>query len=102
MPVEVIEEQAQTWASLLAKAGAEVSVVDGRSTVGGGSLPGETLPTRLVAIQAPSPDDLARRLRLGQPAVVGRIEEDRFLLDPRTVMPEQEGTLIERVKLALT
>jgi L-seryl-tRNA(Ser) seleniumtransferase len=41
-------------------------------------------------------------LRLGQPAVVGRIEEDRFLLDPRTVMPEQEETLIERVRLALT
>jgi L-seryl-tRNA(Ser) seleniumtransferase len=102
MPVKTIEERAQTWASLLAEAGAEVSVVDGRSTIGGGSLPGETLPTRLAAIQVPSPDDLARRLRLGQPAVVGRIEEDRFLLDPRTVMPEQEETLIERVRLALT
>jgi L-seryl-tRNA(Ser) seleniumtransferase len=102
MPVEAIEERAQAWTSLLAGAGAEVSVVDGRSTVGGGSLPGETLPTRLVAIQMPSPDELAHRLRLAQPALVGRIEEDRFLLDPRTVMPEQEGTLIERVRLALT
>jgi L-seryl-tRNA(Ser) seleniumtransferase len=102
MPVETIEERAQAWASFLAKVGAKVSLVNGRSTVGGGSLPGETLPTKLVAIQVPSPDDLARHLRLGQPAVVGRIEGDRFLLDPRTVMPEQEGTLIERVKLALT
>jgi L-seryl-tRNA(Ser) seleniumtransferase len=102
MPVAAIEERAQAWASLLAGAEAEVSVVDGRSTVGGGSLPGETLPTRLVAIQVPSPDDLARRLRLGQPAVVGRIEGDRFLMDPRTVMPEQEGILIERARLALT
>jgi L-seryl-tRNA(Ser) seleniumtransferase len=106
MPMEAIGERAQAWASLLAEAGAEVSVVDGCSTVGGGSLPGETLSTRLVAIQVPSPDDLARRLRLGQPAVVGRIEGDRFLLDPRTVMPEQEGTLIalveKVVKLALT
>ena len=101
MPVETIEERARAWASLLAGAGAEVSVVEGRSTVGGGSLPGETLPTRLVAIQVPSPDELARRLRLGQPAVVGRIEEDRFLMDPRTVMPEEEETLIERVRLAL-
>jgi len=102
MPVEAIEERAQAWASLLAKVGVEVSVVDGRSTVGGGSLPGETLPTRLVVIQVPAPDDLARRLRLGQPAVVGRIERDRFLMDPRTVMPEQEGTLVEKVRLALT
>jgi L-seryl-tRNA(Ser) seleniumtransferase len=102
MPIETIEERAQSWASLLAKTGAEVNVVEGHSAVGGGSLPGETLPTKLVAIRVPSPDDLARRLRLGQPAVVGRIEGDRFLLDPRTVMPEQEETLIERVKLTLT
>jgi L-seryl-tRNA(Ser) seleniumtransferase len=102
MPVETLEERAQSWASLLSEAGAEVGVVNGRSTVGGGSLPGETLPTRLVAIQVPSPDELARRLRQGQPAVAARIEEDRFLLDPRTVMLDQEETLIESVRLALT
>jgi L-seryl-tRNA(Ser) seleniumtransferase len=101
-PVEAIEERAQDWASLLAETGAEINVRDGRSTVGGGSLPGETLPTKLVTIRVPSPDDLSRRLRLGRPAVVGRIEGDRFLLDPRTVMPGQEETLIERLRLALT
>ncbi len=99
-PLEVIEARARTWAEKLAEAGA-VSVVEGRSTVGGGSLPDETLPTRLVAIQAPSPDELARRLRGGEPPVVGHIEDDRFLLDPRTVLPEEEEELIAAVRRAL-
>jgi L-seryl-tRNA(Ser) seleniumtransferase len=94
MPLAEIEERAQRWARQLERAGAQVAVTAGRSTVGGGSLPGETLPTRLVAIQTPSPDDVARRLRLGHPPVVGRIERDQLLLDPRTVLPEQDDDLL--------
>ncbi|MFQ6059423.1 MAG: L-seryl-tRNA(Sec) selenium transferase, partial [Anaerolineae bacterium] len=97
MPLSEIEERARTWAQQLEGLGVNVAVVDGQSTVGGGSLPGETLPTRLVALQTPSPDDLARRLRLGDPPVVGRIERDQLLLDPRTVLPEQDGDLLRAV-----
>ena len=101
MPLAEIEERAQSWARQLERAGARVAVMDGRSTVGGGSLPGETLPTRLVTIHILSPDNLARRLRLGEPPVVGRIERDRLLLDPRTVLPEQDGDLLRAVKATL-
>ena len=66
--------------------------------MGGGSLPGETLPTRLVAIRVDSPDGLARRLRAGHPPVIGRIEDDLFLLDPRTVLAEEDEVLIEAIK----
>jgi L-seryl-tRNA(Ser) seleniumtransferase len=69
-------------------------VVDGRSTVGGGSLPGTSLPTALVAIDHADVGGLARRLRLGQPAVVGRIQDGRLLIDPRTVLPDQVDTLL--------
>ncbi len=71
--------------------------------VGGGSLPEESLPTRLVAIPGDGADlsDLARRLRLGDPPVVARIERDMLLLDPRTVRPEDDRTLIAAVKAAL-
>ena len=62
----------------------------GRSAVGGGSLPGETLPTHLVTLAADSPDAVAARLRAGEPPVITRIEDDRLVLDPRTVLPEQE------------
>jgi L-seryl-tRNA(Ser) seleniumtransferase len=101
LPLAEIEARAQGWARQLETAGGQVAVTDGRSTVGGGSLPGETLPTRLVAIQTPSPDDVARRLRLGEPPVVGRIEQDQLLLDPRTVLPEQDEDLLRAVKAAL-
>jgi L-seryl-tRNA(Ser) seleniumtransferase len=98
MPVKAIEQRALAWAKKLAEAGIVARVVDGCSTVGGGSLPGETLPTRLAAIQADSPDELARRLRAGDPPVIGRIEDDLFLLDPRTVLDEEDAVLIEAIK----
>ena len=68
-------------------------MVPGRSTVGGGSLPGETLPTCLVALEVDSPDAVAAHLRAGEPPVITRIEDDRLVLDPRTVLPEQEEML---------
>ena len=67
------------------------------SAVGGGSLPGETLPSFAVAIGG-APDDLARRLRQGTPPVIGRIADDRLLLDVRTVLEEQEETLISVIR----
>ena len=97
-PIEAIEERAMDWAEKLAEAGIAATVVGGRSTVGGGSLPGETLPTRLVAIQVDSPNELARRLRAGDPPVIGCIEDDLFLLDPRTVLAGEDAVLIEAIK----
>ena len=100
-PLEALQERAKAWAERLREAGIAASVVDGRSAVGGGSLPGETLPTKLVAIEADSPDELARRLRLGDPPVIGRIEGDRLLLDPRTVLEGEDELLLEAVRRAL-
>jgi L-seryl-tRNA(Ser) seleniumtransferase len=74
------------------------SVVSCASAVGGGSLPGETLPSFAVALAGASPDDLARRLRLGDPPVVGRIADGRLLLDVRTVLEEQDEALVEAVQ----
>jgi L-seryl-tRNA(Ser) seleniumtransferase len=97
-PIEAIEGRAMDWAEKLAEVGIAARVVDGRSTVGGGSLPGETLPTKLVVIQVDSPDELARRLRAGDPPVIGRIEDDFFLLDPRTVLAEEDEVLVEAIR----
>ncbi len=71
------------------------------SAVGGGSLPGETLPSYAVALLAGSPDALAARLRAGDPPVVARIADDRLLLDLRTVLEEQEDTLAACVERGL-
>jgi L-seryl-tRNA(Ser) seleniumtransferase len=67
------------------------------STVGGGSLPGEVLPTQALAVSHSRPDALAAALRRGNPPVVGRIAANRLLLDPRTVMPELDGSLLAAV-----
>lgn len=64
-------------------------MVDSESTVGGGSLPGEVLPSVALALTAAAPDALAARLRQAEPPVVGRIRNDRLQLDPRTVLPRQ-------------
>ena len=90
-----IKRTARRWARRLQSAGVPVEVISGQSTVGGGSLPGETLPTWLVAIQHPRPNTLASRLRSSDPPIIGRIEDDQLLLDPRTVLPGQEKGLVE-------
>ena len=79
----------------------EAAVVDGQSTVGGGSLPEETLPTRLVAIRVTAPQELAQRLRVGSPPVIARIENDALLLDLRTVLPTHEPALRQALQAAL-
>ena len=86
LPVSEIEQQAQVFAQQLQAAGLSAEVIDGQSTVGGGSLPGETLPTKLVVLAVNNPDDFLARLRHGDPPVVARIENDRVVLDLRTVM----------------
>jgi L-seryl-tRNA(Ser) seleniumtransferase len=71
-------------------------VVDGVSTIGGGSAPGSELPTRLLALThgTMSPAEIEERLRRSDPPVIARIEENRVLLDLRTVPPDQDGQLL--------
>jgi L-seryl-tRNA(Ser) seleniumtransferase len=84
-----IRETAEKWAS---KVGG--LVISGESTVGGGSLPGTALPTALLAIKSDAPNCALEQLRHAAPPVVARIADGRILLDPRTVLPEQEMDLL--------
>ncbi len=77
------------------------SVIEGESTVGGGSLPGEGLPTFLLALEVRSPDRLLASLRKQNPPIIARTADDQVLLDPRTVRPDQEGALLVGLKNAL-
>jgi L-seryl-tRNA(Ser) seleniumtransferase len=99
-PVRQIGARARRWARSI---GDGASVVDGRSMVGGGSLPEESLPTKLVAVPAAGGaalEALARGLRLGDPPIIGRIEGGRLLLDPRTVDPKDDAAVVRGVKAA--
>jgi L-seryl-tRNA(Ser) seleniumtransferase len=101
LPAEHLEQRAQAWVRRLTAAGIEARVIEGRSAAGGGSLPGETVPTRLAAIAVGSPDALSARLRENEPPVIARIENDLLCLDPRTVLPAQEQALLAAVLAAV-
>jgi L-seryl-tRNA(Ser) seleniumtransferase len=90
MTADIIRRRAEAWAADLGRG----TVVAARSTVGGGSLPEETLPTWAVALESEHVSALAADLRQATPPVIGRIEGGLLLLDPRTVMPEQDEALL--------
>ena len=92
-PLEELAARSADLAAGLCAAGIPTTVVQATSTVGGGALPGETLPTWATAVATASPDALAAALRRGEPPVVGRIVEGQLLLDLRTVPSEADDTL---------
>jgi len=96
-----LSARAERWRAALADLAPEAKVRDGRSAVGGGSLPEVTLPTRLLALPGPEREKLAERLRRGDPAVVARIEEGLLVLDPRTVLPGEDELLLGALRVAL-
>ena len=98
-PEAALRARAEELAAALRERSVAAESVASVATVGGGSLPGESLPSRAVAIDAAGPgvDELARRLRTGEPGVFGRIERGRLLLDLRTVLPEDDERLREAV-----
>lgn len=136
-PPDALAQRARRWAQQLSVWQIQAEIIEGQSTIGGGSLPGETLPTTLLALREtallkqqggnskaddpranghqepfathhqPAPkrsalDTLAARLRAGDPPVVARILRNHLLLDPRTVLPEQDTALLEALKAAIS
>jgi L-seryl-tRNA(Ser) seleniumtransferase len=97
-----LRARAEEWLRALGEAGGGCEVREARSAVGGGSLPEVTLPTAVLALPAVDADGLAERLRRADPPVVGRIEDGRVLLDPRTVMPGEDEAVVRAIRAALT
>ncbi|MGH7130279.1 MAG: L-seryl-tRNA(Sec) selenium transferase, partial [Planctomycetaceae bacterium] len=95
-----LQERANRWAEAL---GEKASVIRSVTVVGGGSLPGKTLPSCAVALESGErgPDALARRLRLGSPHIFPRIVDGRVTIDARTVLPRQDEHLLAALRHAL-
>jgi L-seryl-tRNA(Ser) seleniumtransferase len=86
---------------LVADVGESVEGLATEATVGGGSLPGETLPSYGVAIGRGRAEPVLASLRRGRPSVIGRIEAGRVILDLRTVEPERDADLATAVRAAI-
>ena len=96
---EALRQRAVRWKSSLSE---RYTVVESRSAIGGGSLPGETLPTWVLTFDASGiaggAEVVMKRLREGQPPVVARVEDENVLFDPRTVGPDEDETLLTALR----
>lgn len=88
-PLAEITAKARYWAEQTGGI-----VMSGESAVGGGSLPGASLPTSLLAIETSAPHDFLAQLRQESPPVIARVSAGRVLFDPRTILPEQEADFL--------
>ncbi len=92
-----IQKRAETWKNTLGLG----QVIPSQSTVGGGSLPEETLPTYVLALPVRSPNRFMDRLRRCQPPVIGRLDADNVIFDPRTVLEDQDQELIAAISISM-
>ena len=97
-PAEILQNRAINWKQTLGMG----EVVTSQSTVGGGSLPDETLPTFVLSLSVHSPNRFLERLRLYLPPVIARLEADHVLFDPRTILPEQDNDLLAAIRANIT
>ncbi len=95
--------RANLWAQAL---DGLAQVIAGETMIGGGSLPGGTVPTKLVALggggrRKNTAQALAQKLRRHEPPLIGRIHEDMLLLDPRSVLPEDDQSVLPALRAAI-
>jgi L-seryl-tRNA(Ser) seleniumtransferase len=80
----------------------DAEILPGKSVIGGGSTPDQSLDTWLIAPDCESAVEAERKLRSGDPPVVARIQDDRLVLDLRTVLREEEHDLARRLQEVAT
>jgi len=94
---EQVKVRAEVWRDVLGQG----DVIESESTVGGGSLPEESMSTYVLALDVRSPDAFLKKLRRANPPVIARTENDKVLFDPRTVFEEQDSNIISIIRSSL-
>ena len=103
---ESLRQRARQWQQQLCPephdAPPRYTVIESQSAIGGGSLPGETLPTWALALDPSTHPGgaaaITRQLRQNHPPIIARIENNRILFDPRTVPPNDDAPLIAALR----
>ncbi len=96
---DALRERAERWRAALPGA---YGICESRSAIGGGSLPGETLPTWVLTLNASGmpggADGVMKRMRDGRPPVIARVDDENVLFDPRTVGPDEDRALLAALR----
>ena len=95
LTLEQLKVRAEAWRDELGQG----EVIKSESTVGGGSLPDECVSTYVLALNVKSPDKFLKKLREANPPIIARTENDKVLLDPRTVL--NDDLLVKGLKKVL-
>ena len=90
--------RARAQALLAQVPGIRAEIVPGSSVIGGGATPEQSIPTWLISIECASVVEAERALRLGDPAIVARVEDERLVLDLRTVFREEEDEVARALR----
>ncbi|HSU60246.1 MAG TPA: L-seryl-tRNA(Sec) selenium transferase [Bryobacteraceae bacterium] len=98
IPLDDLRRRAERVAEQISEA--PLQLRQSESAIGGGSTPGQVLPTWVIELSVPDPIAFERRLRNSPVPVVARIEQDKILVDLRTVRNEEEADLIRAIKAA--
>jgi L-seryl-tRNA(Ser) seleniumtransferase len=85
LTLDQLKVRAEAWQAELKQG----EIIKSESTVGGGSLPEECISTYALALSIPSPDKFLKKLRKGHPPIIARVENDKILFDPRTVLDDE-------------
>jgi len=93
--LEQLKVRAEAWRDALGHG----DVIKSESTVGGGSLPEESMSTYVLSLNVKSPDKFLRKLRDGNPPLIARVEDDKILFDPRTVLDDE--LLLKKLRASL-
>jgi L-seryl-tRNA(Ser) seleniumtransferase len=99
LPVEVLRDRVNAWRAAIGDHAARASIVEVTSVTGGGTL-SEGIPSIALAVSMASPNDFARRLREHETPVIARIEDDRVLLDARTVLDGEDDAVVAALRRA--
>jgi L-seryl-tRNA(Ser) seleniumtransferase len=96
-PANLLKQRVLRWQAQLGTG----EIIEGHSMIGGGSLPEESLPTFMLALKVKAPNKFLSKLRALPTPIIARIENDMVVLDPRTVLPDQDETLSAELKTAI-
>jgi len=95
-PLDKIAARSQNICQKLKKEDIPAFTKEGQTAIGGGSLPGQTLPTKLIIIKPPCPVEIfSKELRSFSPPLMGRKEKEFFILDPRCIDPSSDNLVIK-------